>query len=353
MDAAGNLFGTTEYGEGVGTLFELDKTGMEVVSIVLLNYPLAGLIRDRAGNFYGTTSAGGGPGKCGHYGCGTVFKVSPNTFKVVVLHHFRGGNDQISPGYGPLVRDAAGTLYGTTLGGIGGCCGTVFKIDKARKLTVLHTFAGGADGLRPAAGVIRDEQGNLYGTTSEAGTVNSNCPFGCGTLFKIDPSGKETVLHSFTGGADGEYPLGALVRDGVGNLYGPTVFGGNGNCPQEQLGCGTVFKLDTSGNETVLYSFTGGADGAFPQAGFVRDTAGNLYGTAKNGGNLNCTVYKSSGCGVVFKLDATGKETVLYTFSGADGAGPAASLLRDKKGNLYGTTLSGGNGYGVVFKLTP
>jgi uncharacterized repeat protein (TIGR03803 family) len=170
-------------------------------------------------------------------------------------------------------------------------------------------------------------------------------------LYKVDPTGKETVLYSFAGGFDGAFPYAGLVRDVAGNLYGTTVYGGISRaCPS---GCGVVFKLDPTGKETVLHSFAGGADGGNPLAGLVRDTAGNLYGTTSYGGDLSgCGGF---GCGVVFKLDPTGTETVLYSFTGGpDGGHPWAGLVLDAAGNLYGTTYYGGaSGQGVVFQLTP
>src|SRR5208282_5203280 len=180
---------------------------------------------------------------------------------------------------------------------------------------------------------------------------------GCGTVFKLDPTGKFTVLHTFHG-ADGAGPNGSLVPDNAGNLYGMTFYGGYlSGCAG--IGCGVVFKLDKSGKETMLYSFKGGADGAEPAASVVRDEQGNLYGTTNLGGNFNGSLCSGVGCGVVFKLDPTGNETVLYTFTGgSDGANPNADLLQDEKGNLYGTASDGGDtscsapyGCGVVFKV--
>jgi uncharacterized repeat protein (TIGR03803 family) len=160
----------------------------------------------------------------------------------------------------------------------------------------------------------------------------------------LDKTGKETVLYSFAGKPDGGDPLAGLVRDRAGNLYGTTLYGGASDN-------GTVFELDKTGKETVLYSFTGGSDGASPWAGLVLDAAGNLYGTAQGGGSSDC----NGGCGVLFEVDRSGKETVLYEFTnGDDGAGPVASLIWDKAGNLYGTAEGGGAyGVGTVFKLTP
>ena len=153
------------------------------------------------------------------------------------------------------------------------------------------------------------------------------------------------TLYRFTGGADGSNSYGGLIADAEGNLYGTTAWGGSSYC-ESGLGCGTVFKLDRAGKETVVYSFTGGTDGATPYAGLIRDAEGNLYGTTAYGG--------SSNYGTVFRLDATGKQTVLHSFNGADGAGVYAGLIRDAERNLYGTTFSGGpNGTGIVFSLTP
>ena len=274
-----------------------------------------------------------------------------------VLHAFTGLSDGGFPS-ASLVRDTAGNLYGTTdtRGTYGN--GVVFRLGTSGRETVLHSFTGGKDGADPEAGLVRDVAGNLYGTTRTGGA------YGYGVVFKLDTTGKETVLHSFTGGADGANPnFGdpGLLRDVAGNLYGTTGAGGDLACRFVSAalaslgfpGCGVVFKLDTTGKETVLHRFTGGADGADPATGLVRDTAGNLYGNTFGGGDLACG--GGSGCGVVFKLDTTGKETVLHKFTGGkDGANPAGRLVRDSAGSLYGTTQSGGAFHnGVVFKLTP
>src|SRR5271157_4610665 len=279
------------------------------------------------------------------------------TYTYGVLYTFTGSPDG-AVSDGGLVRDAQGNLYGTTSqGGDPACtngCGTVFKVNTTGNETVLYSFTGGADGAYPGAGLLRDAQGNLYGTTGQGGALACNAPNGCGTVFKVDTTGKETVLYSFTGGADGSTPEAGLLPDAQGNLYGTTSQGGDPACTN---GCGTVFKVDTTGKETVLYSFTGLPDGASPTAGLVQDAQGNLYGTTSQGGDPACT----NGCGTVFKVDTKGKKTVLYSFTGgADGAIPYAGLARDAPGNLYGTAQRGGNlactgptnGCGTVFKLT-
>jgi uncharacterized repeat protein (TIGR03803 family) len=262
-----------------------------------------------------------------------VFKLDA-TGKETMLHRFTGSPDGLNP-VGTLVRDTKGNFYGTTSGGgdLSCDCGTVFRIDAAGKETVLHRFTGGADGANPLSGVIRDAAGNLFGTTTLGGAS------GYGTVFKVDNIGMETVLHSFTGGADGMYPYAGLVPNGV-DLYGTTNLGGAFNY-------GTVFKLDKTGTETVLHTFTNGADGGQPVAGLIRDATGNLYGTTYSGG--------ASNNGTVFKLDTTGKETVLHSFTGGwNGFGPFGGVVRDAAGNLYGTTNYGGAlGHGTVYKITP
>lgn len=322
--------------------------------------PLSGFVADQAGNLYGTTEYGGTSD------LGTVYELlAPDYSRTLVLHSFRGGVDGETP-QGPVVRHSAGDLYGTTTFGAGsGCyggCGIVFGIDAKGIEHILHTFTGGADGGEPVGGLVPDSAGNLYGTTALGGVANGCGGYGCGVVFKVDRSGNETVLYTFTGGADGGEPYAGLIRDGAGNLYGTTEVGGDLACPDAVPGCGVVFKLDPSGNQTVLYSFTGSADGGGPGGGtLVLDSSGNLYGTATFGGsNPSCTYTR--GCGVVYQVSPAGIETVLYNFGGLmDGRQPY-SLLRDAKGNLYGTALYGGNltgscdeigGCGVVFQLTP
>jgi len=342
---------------GCGVIFKLDGAGTETVLYTFAGgtdgaSPFAGLIRDAKGNLYGTTSSGGS----GIVPAGTIFKLD-NEGKETVLYSFCSAANCVdgnTPNAG-VIRHA-GSLYGTTAGGGEFCvenggCGVVFKVDSKGNETVLYSFCpnGGncTDGESPQAGLIHDTTGNLYGTTSGGGAK------GAGTVFKLNPAGAETVLYSFAGGADGANPFAGLIRDEAGNLYGTTSSGG-------LSGQGTVFKVDPAGNETVLYSFTGGTDGGYPEAGLIRDGKGNLYGTTFFGGLAQPPC--SSFCGVVFKVDATGVETVLYSFTGgADGLNPAAGLMLGKAGDLYGTTGYGGDpdqscatgiGCGVVFKLT-
>jgi uncharacterized repeat protein (TIGR03803 family) len=193
------------------------------------------------------------------------------------------------------------------------------------------------------------------------GDLNCGRELGCGTLYKVTPSGKFTLLHTFKG-TDGAQPEGGLVRDAKGNLYGAALIGGdtgNSACPvtnndrRTPFGCGTVFKLDAKGKETVLHTFKGKADGSIP-LGLIQDSAGNLYGIATYGGDLTC--YVPYGCGTIFKIDAHGKFSVLFTFTSANTLNPGYTghLVRDSKGNLYGVKkYDGSNADGLLFKLDP
>jgi uncharacterized repeat protein (TIGR03803 family) len=348
LDATGNLYGTTAGGGARynGSVFEVGPGGKEKILYSFVAAHGAGpnwLIGDAAETLYGTTERGGA------YNQGAVFKLDKKGHESV-LYSFRGGTDGAWPN--AVMRGADGDFYGTTEdGGNTGCdrqgCGTVFKLSPAGKKTTLYTFTGGTDGALPLGGLVQDPAGNLYGVTRAGGDVDCNSGYGCGTVFEVDTAGTETVLHNFIGGNDGTWPVG-LVRDQAGNFYGATSGGG-------LFGNGTVFKLDPTGQETVLYSFTGEYDGSQPGAAVVLDAAGNIYGTTTEGGASSCY------CGVAFMLDTSGKETVLHSFTGGgDGAGPSGVAL-DAAGNIYGTTGAGGDlscryigeGCGTVFKITP
>jgi uncharacterized repeat protein (TIGR03803 family) len=263
------------------------------------------------------------------------------------IYNFKGDPDGAGP-LAPLIRDSAGNLYGTTHVG-GNNNGTVFEVNSAGKETILHTFTG-ADGSGPSGGVVRDSAGNIYGITAYGGAFNF------GTVFKVTKAGKESVLYSFAGPPnDGGNPFAGLIRDSEGNLYGTTLFGGSGHCTANagQNGCGTVFKVSASGTESVLHNFEGGADGVYPSSPLVHDSSGNLYGTTQQGGQANCSNFSGNGCGTVFMLSSDGVETVRHAFSGypTDGDDPAGMILVG--GNLYGTTQMGGAyGNGTVFEVT-
>jgi uncharacterized repeat protein (TIGR03803 family) len=339
-DTKGNFYGTTsQYGSGFGVVYEVSAAGTETVLYTFTGgadggLPHSSLLMDATGNLYGTTFVGGSG--CGSSGCGVVFKLD-KAGKETVLYSFKGGTaDGCDPG-APLVRDKAGNFYGTT-----GQCGasnfgTVFKLTKSGKETVLHNFAGPpSDGQYPYYGALLiDKQGNFYGITDSGGAS------GNGTLFKLSKSGTLTLLHSFAGGSsDGELPFGGPVADKNGNLYGTTDNGGSSNV-------GIVWKVSKKGKETVLHNFTASqSDGAHPFAGVILDAKGNLYGSTMYGGAI--------GVGTVYELNTKGALTLLHSFDGSDGQTPwAGLLLRDSKGTLYGTTRIGGTGgEGTLWQLT-
>lgn len=340
LDSAGNLYGTTSLGgtSDSGTAFELQPSGKEVVlhsfkGIPDGELPTSSLVPDGHGHFYGTTFEGGA------YGYGSIFKIGDTGTESVVDSFCVTGCSGGSFPNSKVILDGEGNFYGTTnAGGDFDCgsrtgCGTVFKFDANGTETVLQTFEG-SNGAVPSGGVIRDNSDNLYGLTIFGGA------YGYGVLFAIDAGGNETVKYNFTGGADGGEPYSGLIRDDNGDFYGTTYQGGAYNL-------GTVFKVDASGNEFVLYSFAGGADGANPYGSVIRDKMGNIYGTTYQGGAYNL--------GTVFKVDATGNKTLLHSFAGKkDGANPYAGVVQDADGNLYGTTFQGGAyNDGTVFKLTP
>jgi uncharacterized repeat protein (TIGR03803 family) len=382
-DANGALYGTTLGNQqNNGTVFQLVQQGGSWTENVLYNFtccqkgdgenPKGGLIFDKAGNLYGTTY------QSPITGGGIVFELSPPKTKggawtETTLHTFQTGG-QGTDGSNPqanLVMDGKGALYGTTFGGgIGPGLGTVFKLTPPAKQggkwteRVLYTFTGGSDGGGIASDVVFDKKGALYGTALGGGTSNA------GVVFKLTPpqhggSWTESVLYNFTGGKDGGGPEAGLILDRAGNLYGTTVFGGNGgnNC---QNTCGVVFELSPNGGswtEKVLHNFTGKKDGGYPVfAKLVLRNNGALYSVTFEGGEPPDCSNQLSGCGVVFKLKppATkgGKwsEKVLYTFTNTtDGALPTGTLIFDKKGNLYGTTEISNSyqGFGTVFEITP
>ncbi|MGO9086045.1 MAG: choice-of-anchor tandem repeat GloVer-containing protein [Terriglobales bacterium] len=340
--------------------------------------PAGALARDAAGNLYGTTLQGAGTG-CGGNGCGTVWKLAPNangTWTNTTLHVF-GGGDGAWPN-GGLVLDAAGNIYGTApVGGSSTAtlcvtvytagCGVVFKLkpnsNGSWSYSVIHSFNWGIDGATPGP-VIFDASGNLYGETAFGST------FGNGLIFKLTPHPggpwTESIVYTFTEGADGGRPYGGLVFDASGNLYGySTTSQASVSSPEC---CGVVWKLAPNANrpwtETTLYTFTGGTDGGTLAGSPTLDANGNLYGTTSDGGAASaCPSILTPGCGVVFKLtlnsNGTWTQSVIHTFPtiGGDGEEPAAGVTLDTAGNLYGTAKYGGiaqfiSGYGVVFKLT-
>ena len=300
---------------------------------------------------------------------------------LTVLHTFTLGPDGgfLAPApSGGITRDSGGNLYGTTnAGGIttGHCgevgCGVVYKVSSHGVETPIYKFQGQPDGQNPDARVIIGPDGALYGTTQQGGS-GSCSPYGCGTVFKLQPPPnfcasfecpwRETILYNFTSPPDGLYPVGDVTFDSSGNLYGTTQYGGSQNCSRGEYSCGTIFKLTPNSNgswtKSTIYSFQGGNnDGLEPQSPLVMDRAGNLYGTTPYGAGTGC-IY-GWGCGTVFELSPSGSgwtETVLHIFTGnSDGGYPYGGLIFDASGNLYGAASYGPGefGYGTLFELTP
>jgi uncharacterized repeat protein (TIGR03803 family) len=331
-------------------------------------YPYAGLVQATNGDLYGTTVTDS---------YGTVFKITLSGTLTTLSTFCQSGCAVGTYPAGALVQATNWDLYGTTvLGGTGaycsvpGGCGTVFKITPSGTFTTLYSFcsqAGCVDGVAPEAALVQAANGELYGTTQFGG---ANCqPRGCGTIFKITPTGTLTTLYSFcsqNGCSDGEFPYYPLVQAANGDFYGTTAGGGaNNSCGtgQNGPGCGTVFKVTPGGILTTLYSFcseSGCTDGANPYAGLIQASAGYFYGTTTFGGGTDCPAPPGvAGCGTIFKIEPNGGLTTLYRFctqAGCpDGAYPQGALVQTANGDLYGTTgIGGANGAGgTIFKITP
>jgi uncharacterized repeat protein (TIGR03803 family) len=311
--------------------------------------PVAGLAPGPDGSFYGSTFYGGTANQ------GVIFQLTPNSngWSETVLYNFQGGSKDGANPFGTLVFDAAGNMYGTTESGgkgygyaHGSGEGTVFELSPSGngwEEKIVHYFYA-----PPSSGLIKDEAGNFYGETGGGGTNNN------GTVFQMKPTATGWVyrpIYQFVGGNDGSYPWGGVIWDLKGNLYGTTIQGG----PAFD---GTVFELKLQANgrwtEEQLYAFKDTADGIMPEAALVFDKAGNLYGTASTGGDMACA--EGYGCGSVFKLTHAGSvwtKSTLHTFTGdPDGHAPMAAMVFDKAGNLFGTTLNGGdNDSGALFEL--
>jgi uncharacterized repeat protein (TIGR03803 family) len=344
IGSAGNLYATASVGGayGAGVVFKLSETGAENV---LYNFtggadganPNSRLTSDADGYLYGTTFSGGANG------AGTVFKVTLAGAETVV-YSFKGGTDGANP-IAQLTFDGEGNLYGTTSAGGAYNGGTVFEVSKAGVETVLHSFGNGTDGTDPVAGVTLTKKGQIFGTTAAGGAS------GDGTVFALTPSQsgwKETILHSFALGTDGGTPYAGLVYDQSGNLYGTTTAGGQGG----EDGGGTIFKLTPSGGEltfSVLDGLAGyGISGTYRNV--LLDASGNIYATTHCDGTYSAgTVYELTPSGSTWNYNP------LYEFTGgSDGLYSFSNLVFDKQGNLYGTTKYGGaKGYGVAFKITP
>ena len=368
MDSSGNLYGTTSNGGANwgGNVFEIAPDGSYNVLYSFCSRhkctdgssPNGSLIMDGSGNLYGTTFMGGtGDSYSNGVGGGTVFSIDTTTGAETVLYSFcsrRYCTDGQNPAAG-VIMDGSGNLYGTTeWGGATSGYGTVFRLAANGKEKVLYSFNAGDDGLNPTTGLVLDSVGNLYGTTELGGTNE------WGNVFEVTPDGTFTQLYSFCSQpncSDGRLPEAGLILDSSGNLYGTTQNGGVNDY-------GTVFKLAAGGTETVLYDSCSRhdcSDGTYPTASLTMDGSGNLYGTTQFGVGRDC--YDNPFiCGTVFKLARNGTETTLYSFCSrancADGGGRESSLIMDGSGKLYGTTLQGGKGHcvdgcGTVFRLNP
>ncbi len=337
IDDAGNLYGTTGAGGnaacqgGCGVVYQLTPTGTETVLHAFDGqdgyWPRYGVIRDDDGNLYGVNFFGGASTTCAsEVGCGDVFEIaSGGAFSV--LHSFK---DNGTDGYYPLgdVSWSGTKLYGVTEAGGAGGCGAVYAVKPSSDKEHEVINWPNALGCGPI-GKLHRSSGNLYGAYQDGGST------GAGGVFKITPSKQITILYAFQGGNDGKFPFGGPIEDASGNLYGVTAAGG-GPC-----NCGIVYEISSTGVETILHAFTGAnGDGNGPLGQLVRDAKGNLYGVTEWGG--------ANGEGTVFKVTPAGVERILHTFTGnADGGVPEGSLLRDSSGNLYGTAST------TVFEITP
>ena len=385
-DAEGNLYTALGNGGeticlfyGCGAIYEW-KPGAHRLPTMLYSFsgttdgagPGGRLIFDAQGNLYGTAAFAGDLTACFGQGCGVVYKLSPTSsgfWTQTVLYSFEGGSDGITPI--SVVFDAHGSIFGLTRDGGGNSCsggqecGTLFELSPTSSgpwtETILHDFTGGSDGGVPLGSLTFDAQGNLFGTTSAGGVVSDQCTVGCGTVFELSPASGGgwtfTSVYDFdyTHGAN---PVGSLVIDASGNLYGATYDGARkySYCPG---GCGVVFELSPTASgwkQTLLHSFSG-PDGSLVQNGLTLDPSGNLFGTTTTGGNPRCTSGFQVGCGVVFELSpASGGHWIydhLYVFQGYDGFYPNGNPLVDGAGNIFGTTVEGGTGFGNMYELSP
>ncbi len=348
-DVDGDIYGTTNGGgtDDLGTLFKVTASGQETVLFSFTHAsganPRGGVTRSGNGNLFGTNT---------NYarGNGSWFSLNPTTNEVAV-HPLWPDTQGNYPNAG-MVADGQGNTYSTTEGGGDiNCgkpkgCGVVFEITPSGHEKVIYAFTR-RDGSSPDATLGIDKQGNLFGTTYLGGIPNYFYPQGCGVVFKVTPSGSESVLYAFKCGHDGTHPESSLSVDDNGN-----VFGVSGNGGEDYLGC--IFKLTPQGRFVVLHSFSGGVDSWLPSSLLTRDSFGNLYGIAGEGGVF--------GCGTIFKLDTSGAFTVLYAFPCPARGEGGSGLTLDDEGNLYGTTCGFWSGpqcsasdgsCGTVFKLTP
>ena len=375
----GNFYGTTyngglgnncgDFPPGCGLIYRITPGGVfepvynfcETAPCTDGSQPAAPLVQGTDGNLYGTTvygGAGAATGPCANLGCGSIFKITPSGVLTTLYSFCLQTNcpDGQFP-YGGLVQGNDGNFYGTTSSGVpenAPCdivgCGSVFRITPSGVLTTLHGFTN-LDGAKPYATLVLGRDGNFYGTTVAGGERF----VGGGTVFQITPDGVLTTLHAFclqnNPCPDGDELFGSVVQGSDGDFYGTTFSGGsNFFCPDQVGGCGTVFKVTSSGTFTTLLSFTGD-NGSAPHAGLALASDGNFYGTTTAGGSgTNCQYI---GCGTVFRMTPDGTVSLLRSFNQLDGGDPLASVIEASDGNLYGTTMQGGtNNDGTVFRIS-
>ncbi len=372
----GNFYGTTEGGgpkAPYGTVFKITPDGTLTTLYNFCSqsgcadgeYPYAGLIQGTDGNFYGTTFEGGANGtQCDGDACGTVFKITPEGTLTTLYRFCSQFNcpDGAQPQVG-LVQGIDGNFYGTTSQGGAYFGGTVFRITPSGTLTTIRSFKP-PWGEGPMGALVQGTDGNFYGTASD-----SSNPYkvGAGAVLKVTPNGALTTLYSFCSQSnctDGEYPQAGLVQGTDGSFYGTTLIGGGNDSsyPCKKGGCGTVFKITSSGTLTTLYSFCpdGCENGAFSQLPLVQGTDGSFYGITEEGGGVSsCWGDGLSGCGTIFKITPSGTLTRVYSFC-SEGActytnypSADAGLMQATDGNFYGTTRNGGAyNDGTIFSLS-
>jgi uncharacterized repeat protein (TIGR03803 family) len=344
----GNLYGVTgQYGYSHGNIYALGLQGSGLATIYSFctlpncadgSNPTTGLVQSPSGILYGTTQDGGWvtTGSGGQYGQGTIYGISAGG-QFTLCHTFRG-SDGAAP-EGGLALDYAGYVYGTTRYGGVNCtdaqgCGTAFRMDPSGRFLWEHSFSG-PDGSEPLGTLLLAANGSLYGTTNQGGAYNA------GTIFRVTVSGEFSTLYNFCaqpGCADGSNPEGGLIQSVDGNLYGTTYTGGVSNL-------GTVFKITPDGELTTVYSFSGG-DGQYPQGSLTQGSDRNLYGTTYSGGT-------GAGWGTMYQLTLSGQLTTIYSFQRlGDGGQPWGGLTQGVDGNFYGSAIAGGTGDGVLYEVT-
>ncbi|MCX8515255.1 MAG: hypothetical protein ORN24_06760 [Burkholderiales bacterium] len=348
LDSDNSLYGTTIAGgsQSQGIVYKLDANHQFKQLHDFVNpedgaFPNSALILNADGYLYGTTVFGGSSAKC-DFGCGTIYKIDKNGNEQV-LHSF--DNSDGSAPYAKLTIDKNGMIYGVTSGGGNYGGGTIFQITPQLQLNTLFSFTKNDMGYSPQSALVLGADGEYYGTTLYGDGGNYY-----GSIFKMDQNNNVSVVHSFTGSEDGSFPNSEPILAKDGSLYGTTNLGGDAKC--NSIGCGTVYKLTPSGQKITVYAFQDRSSGIDPSSNLVMDSAGNLYGATNLGGKDS---FKTpNGFGVIYKIDVNGNYSVIHEFQGGnDGYDPEGNLVIDSAGNIYGTTFAGGTeDLGTVFEIT-